>query len=280
MVLLGSSGLIGSALVKIISGSRPLRTVRWSEDPRVSEALAKSLDPKMPTDVILACGVTDPKLAAETIRYSNTEFPQRLMSNCLRLPLVRFISLGTVMENFPEACAANPYLKSKFDLGLWIQALAEKPEYLCRFRHLRLHTIYGGSRELVKPHMFLGQILGALEKNLEFKMSSGDQLREYHHVDDIAEAILGIADQDWNANESALVGVHSGNPVRLADLANAIFSAFGKSDLLKVGRLVRPPGENLQQTFERSARHVLPNAREPIAGVIQWLKEILDVRPR
>ena len=39
------------------------------------------------------------------------------------------------------------------------------------------------------PFMFAGQMLDALEKEKPFKMSGGAQLREYHHVEDIAASV-------------------------------------------------------------------------------------------
>ena len=53
--------------------------------------------------------------------------------------------------------------------------------------HLHLHTLYGGRPQ---AHMFLGQMIRALERGAEFAMSSGEQLREYHHVHDIAGAMV------------------------------------------------------------------------------------------
>jgi len=276
---LGSTGLIGSALRKRISDKVSLVTPRWSDDPALPESLAASLIAGGRVDIILACGITDPKAPESALRYSNEAFPQRLITACLALPHVRFVTLGTVMEHFPEACAANPYLKSKLDLGLWINSLSAQPEYAGRFRHVRLHTVYGGERRLVKPHMFLGQMLVALEHNSEFKMSSGDQLREYHHVEDIADCLLHLVEQNWDFSGTSFLGMHSGNPVRLADLAKAIFQAFGKESLLCLGCIARAPGENVRQTFQRSPPNVLVAARDPIVGVVQWLKEILETGP-
>ena len=118
--------------------------------------------------------------------------------------------------------------------------------------HLHLHTLYGGQPH---PHMFLGQMIGALERGAEFHMTSGEQLREYHHAHDIAGAML--AGRDW---ESAREPVHlsSGAPVRLADLARAVFAGSGH----RVAQVGAPPTAAVisrprVHTFRRSAA-VLP----------------------
>lgn len=279
ILLLGATGLIGSALRAQFDSQVRIHTPRWSADPEAPELLARNLSTAANCDVILACGVTDPKTPEAELRYSNFLFPQRLIHACLPHPGVRFITLGTVMENFPEACAANPYLKSKYDLGSWMQSLASQTGNAGRLLHVRLHTVYGGARQLVKPHMFLGQMLHALEQNREFRMSAGDQLREYHHVDDIAASLRHLLDQPWQTLDATCIGMHSGNPVRLADLATAVFEAFQKRKLLHIGSIPRAPGENVGQSFQRSPTAILVASREPISGVVEWLKAVLGTPP-
>lgn len=221
--------------------------------------------------MIFANGVTDPGLPQDEIFFSNVEFPQRVIEATLRQGDFRYLTLGTVLEHFPEACAHNPYLRSKLELGHWIAEAAARPGAAGRLLHLRLHTLYGGPP---KPHMFLGQIAKALEENSLFRMSHGDQLREYHHVDDIARALVAILGREWCFGP--LLEIHSGQPVRLVDLARGIFRAFGKEDLLRVGETPEALGENRDRVFPRSEAWLLPAFREPILGVIEFLRGVVS----
>ena len=67
--------------------------------------------------------------------------------------------------------------------------------------------------------MFLGQILSALKNDEAFKMTSGCQLREYHHFLDDAEAIRTIS----GLKITGVVNLSHGKPVSLKDIAQASF---------------------------------------------------------
>src|SRR5262249_52218512 len=140
----------------------------------------------------------------------------------------------------------------------------------CRFMHVRMHTIYGSAP---KAHMFLGQILTSLQNGTPFCMSSGEQLREYHHADDIAVAITGILARQWDFG--TIIELNSGNPVRLIDLARQVFRAFGREELLQVGALAGAEGENKARVFPASPAWLLPATRETGAGVIALLQQYL-----
>lgn len=219
--------------------------------------------------MVFALGDTNPATPPEELLKSNLLIVQRVVrafegegEPC------RYITFGSIQEHFPGICAANPYLRSKVALGDWMAARGAEG----RFLHIRLHTLYGG---VVKPHMFLGQILHSLRSGTPFSMSSGDQLREYHHVEDIGEAVARLMDDDWR---EGVVDLSAGTPLSLASLAKAIYVHFGKAELLRIGSIPRPEGENLHRIFPRSPESWMPFSRDAVAGVIGWLEEQLALR--
>ena len=113
---------------------------------------------------------------------------------------------------------------------------ANQPDQKRRILHCRLHTLYGGEP---KDHMFLGQIVNAIRSNSVFSMSSGEQLREYHHVDDIAESLATIVNSDWSL-WSPILEINSGQPLKLLDLAMAIFNAFKNRIYYKLANYFSP----------------------------------------
>jgi nucleoside-diphosphate-sugar epimerase len=284
IILFGSQGRLGSALYKrfIKTGRYRLYSIHWSD---LSIFVTKSIDifsaefGKLISDIetygkavfIFANGLTDPRLPGNEILFSNFEFPRRVIEATGNLPNTRYLTIGTIQELWPEACQTNPYLRSKFELSQFVAEIANRPDKKDRLLHCRLHTLYGGEP---KDHMFLGQIINAIRTNTIFAMSSGEQLREYHHVDDIAESIVNIVDLDWKSL-SPIIEINSGQPLKLVDLAMAIFTAYGKQNLLHVGKLDRPRGENISKVFTRSSYEVLPFSREPFQGVLNWISDIL-----
>ena len=174
------------------------------------------------------------------------------------------------MEHFEEMCEANPYLRTKRDLGRMMAAFDDP-----RALHVRLHTVYGGTP---KSHMFLGQIVDAIRESREFKMSHGQQLREFHHVEDVAAALIAILNHESGSQAllNTTMTLSSGEPVRLAELAQAIFEATGRKELLKVGAIHTPAGENTERVFPRTESHFMPRVRSAITGVTHWIRDVLD----
>ena len=94
------------------------------------------------------------------------------------------VTFGTIMEDLsPDA---NNYTSSKNQLTQFI-----KTSKIQNILSLKIHTLYGGDKP--NAYMFLGQMLNSINKNEDFKMSSGKQIREYHHVDDESKAIKLLA---------------------------------------------------------------------------------------
>jgi nucleoside-diphosphate-sugar epimerase len=125
--------------------------------------------------------------------------------------------------------------------------------------------------------MFLGQMLASLRNNEPFRMTSGQQLREYHHFDDDAHAIRQIA-------ESTAIGISDlshGKPTSLCAIAKAVFSATGKNHLLEIGSLPDPVSENYGKIFERSSGLEGVKFRDAILGTAEYMKRCcssLDIR--
>lgn len=279
VLLLGAGGQLGSALLQRFRRD-PRRfpevaCATWAElEPLLDdpESLKRLLLPQgagpRGWDVVFALGDTNPASPPEELMRSNLLVVQQAVraleaegGNC------RYLTFGSIQEHFPGICAANPYLHSKLALGSWMAARSGEG----RFLHIRLHTLYGG---VVKPYMFLGQILRSLRSGTSFSMSSGDQLREYHHVEDVGESVTRLMASGWG---EGVVDLSTGAPLSLASLATAIYAHFGKEALLRIGSLPRPEGENLHRIFPRSPEPWLPCSREAVAGVIGWLEAQLSM---
>ena len=286
IILFGSSGQIGRAVKRIALSDHRIKAkivpIFWSElaDNNILNSQKSLLDfilekssSQNSIDFIFANGIINPQEDPERIMFSNFEFPKKVIQATQHLLSTRYLTIGTIFENFEHTSTNNIYIRSKLELSRWMMNISKKPGSAKRLLHVRLHTLYG---DKPKPFMFLGQIVHSLKMQSDFCMTSGEQLREYHHVDDISSSFLNILCKEWNF--SPIVQVNSGEPVRLVDLANAIFEFYGKTDLLKIGALQSPNGENLDKSFPRSESWLLPYFRNPITGVTESLRKfcILD----
>lgn len=278
-ILFGASGLLGSGLLHLLrqKGESSVLPLAWNEVGPTAPAdwVAKRVLPFAQgadqVTVVFANGITNPRLPVGEIRASNVEFPFSVISALRERPQFRFLTIGTIFENFPQACAANAYLGSKLELGSRMSELSRGG--VDHFLHVRLHTVYGAR---MAPHMFLGQVARAIATRTPFAMSSGEQMREYHHVDDVSGAFGALLDRDWEkAAPGGIVQINSGEPVRLAELAREVFKDFGMEDLLQIGAIPGASADNKEKVFERSPEWLLARSRPAIPGVIAAIRESL-----
>lgn len=280
-VLVGNSGFLGRALeshfrqnrntqlsLSVVDHRRLLNEVLQSDndDLRIENLAAGDID----QDWIFAAGLVDPSLDPAELQRINVDAPMRLFKRLARDldgKRRRLITFGSVLENRRDVVALNPYLRSKARLlNCWEGRDSQSP---VSWIHIQLHTLYGG---VLPPHpfMFTGQMLSSLRARSCFRMSGGMQLREYHHVDDIAASILGLLQPP--IEQSALIELSSGDGLRLRDLAHAVFDHFKAADLLRVGALPAADAE----VFE-SAQHPSPHLlayRDPIRNIVAWFEDL------
>ncbi len=265
VILFGASGQLGRALASALSAeNRPFTPV--ARAPGWEDRIVSVVAAGKPVDVVFAGGLTDPRLPYEELRGANVLLPRAVAG--LVGPVARYLTFGTVLELLEGADRVNPYVRSKAELAALIARFPPGSAL-----HLRLHTLYGAK---ASPHMFLGQMVAALSREREFKMSEGSQLREYHHVDDVAQSILRLLAHEWTGLGASLE-LSTGRPVRLADLARGVFEMLGSENQLQIGALPRAEVENLERVFPASPEWLLGNPRESVSGVIESLSRQLAI---
>lgn len=272
--VIGSQGQVGTSLAKAIHDLAPefaeksFFSVAFQNSPDFPQQVRDQIGSHQACDLILATGLTNPALSPAALDAANYLQVQELVTLCNH-PQRRFVTLGSIFEIFPEVCAQNPYLQSKLKLSQWVQAQSQN----LNLRHLRLHTLYGGDRTHLKEHMFLGQIAKSLTSGSDFKMSSGEQLREYHHVDDIARGILSGLTTLWQGSQ--ICEINSGKPLKLKDIATELFKTYGRLESLHLGAISSAQGENMTKVFQSNSDYARFQFREALHGIKDWFHQIL-----
>jgi nucleoside-diphosphate-sugar epimerase len=239
---------------------------RWIEDGEGSlRGYLESLR-ELPEVVHLFAGVTDPRASRDEIWAVNVELPLAVLSVATEFGLT-INTYGTVLEDLGPS--ENSYIESKRVLASEVvKARAAGVDAT----HVRFHTVYGASTP--QSHMFLGQMLTALVSGDDFHMSSGRQFREYHHVDDVVQAI-GVVTSD---RSSASVTISHGDPIQLAILAHSIFASFDRLDSLKIGALADLVSDVTTPLAGRTPELVDLEFRDTIPAVVAYMHDAVSIR--
>jgi nucleoside-diphosphate-sugar epimerase len=148
-----------------------------------------------------------------------------------------FIGAGTCAEyemkseKLSESDNTNPetlYAASKLSFQMLGERIAEQSNI--RFSWGRIFYLYGSyedSRRLVPA------AIQKLQKSEIFSSSPGEQVRDYLHVSDVANAFSALV----NCQATGIYNICSAIPVSIKTLLDTIGSLMGKSELLAHGTL-------------------------------------------
>ncbi len=268
--ILGSRGRLGKALAALHEPSEVVCVdreiyARWAAPGTGAEIRAYFASCLHSASVIYICsGLLDPRLSAEELLAVNYQLPRNIIEGVVGLG-ARVITFGTAMEH---ALTNNSYVQSKLKLSEFVEQVnAVQP----LATHVRVHTQYGVGEP--SAFMFLGQVLAALRAEVPFNMTSGRQLREYHHVHDDARAIQFLVRE----GAIGVVELSHGKPVTLRSLAEGIFDSFGRLDLLRVGAIPEPGHENFDKVFFVPESLKGASFRDANLAVVEYIKSRMGV---
>lgn len=271
--VIGSRGRLGQALGSLypqrdtVSLKRDIYQDWWKQGSAAE--VARFFEPYAGSDatIFITAGLLDPKLPADDHTKVNYLLPKNIIAGTSKLG-VRVVTFGTIMEKVINN--KNCYIQSKAALGEYVEARETDSQVM----HVRVHTLFGGGEP--SRFMFLGQIYHALLNRTTFDMSPGNQLREYHHLDDEVHAIRALAE----SKITGVVDLSHGKPVSLKDIALHIFNSFDAGHLLRIGALPAPPEENCSETFARHPLLQQIHFRDTLPAIVAYLQELSPYKPR
>ena len=265
MLVTGAAGFIGSHVARLLVSEghhvtailRPA-TDRWrlrgiedrlsilEGDLRALDALAPSIRAARPDICIhLAWQQLYGKASAEA-NISSLAAGLELMRLTSAAGCDRFVTAGTCFEYdlghdpLAEATPLRPRdlygacKKALFDVGREFSAPAG-----VNIVAARVFYTYG-------PYQDAGRLVPSIALSLlrgeTARLTPGQQIRDYMHVEDIASAIWAVA----LSGRSGAVNIASGQPVTIAELAQHIGALLGRPDLIQLGALAYPPNEPMR----------------------------------
>ena len=271
-LILGESGNLSKAIQKNLINSETMVLTRadiasWIEKDGVNAIMNFTANlPELPKGIFNAAGIIDPSKSLPDLYKVNFQLPRNLLeaTNNQEIPLYTF---GSIMERDQTCRVSNNYLISKRKFKSYVDDLdkAKKSFHL----HFLVHTWYGV--EKLPKHMFLGQIVQSLIERKNFTMSSGTQMREYHHIEDDIKVVLDLV----RRKQYGVKEINHGMPIELRDLATAIFSYFDCMHLLSIDPSIDQDDESRTSFYQGAFINSSHQFREQKTGVINYIEELI-----
>ena len=138
-------------------------------------------------------------------------------------------------ERLTPSRATSVYGRCKAAAHDKIASLAESSRF--HFAWARIFFLYGPDED---PRRFVSFVAHKLMRGEEARLTHGEQVRDYSHVDDVAGALVYLLEHDF----TGILNIGSGQAVTLGSLARKVATLLGADeDLLKFGWLEPRPNE-------------------------------------
>jgi nucleoside-diphosphate-sugar epimerase len=95
---------------------------------------------------------------------------------------------------------------------------------------MRLFNFYADD---MPENLFYSQLVNTLRRNEEFKMTAGEQIRDFLTVEQVLDYIIKLTETDKSNFE--IVNICSGIGIKLKEFATRLAKELGKENLLKIG---------------------------------------------
>lgn len=264
VLLTGASGFIGASLTRLLVSegcrvhalARPgsnLERIQDLSGGALSIELGDVLTPDQMTQVVAR---VQPELCFHLAWYAE---PGVYQTSPLNIPYVaasldlasqlaaagcrRLVVAGTCAEYdadngyLAESSPTRPatlYAASKVALHTLLARLAERIGLEVTWP--RIFYVYGPGED---ARRFIPAVINAVLAGEPTRLTPGEQVRDYLHVDDVASALWALA----RSSLTGAVNVGSGNPVTNRDIALRIGDILQRPELVKFGDLAYRPGD-------------------------------------
>lgn len=141
---------------------------------------------------------------------------------------------GILSESNTPTRPTTTYGRTKLELYEWGNALGYANGV--SVAHARLFWMYGPREH---PVRLVPSVVNTLLRGEPALCSEGNQVRDFLHVDDIADALVRLVMSELHG----AVNIASGLPIQVRDLVTCIGAETGRADLVRFGARPTPPDE-------------------------------------
>ena len=143
-------------------------------------------------------------------------------------------SYGYCSESLTPCAPSTFYGICKNALRIALEGYAERHGLSSSWA--RLFFLYGPHEH---PARLVPSVIRSLLRGEPARCSHGLQIRDYLHVEDAADALVGLLDSEVRGP----VNIASGRPVMLKDIVHSIARRLGGEDLLELGAVPTRPND-------------------------------------
>lgn len=141
---------------------------------------------------------------------------------------------GYCREQVTPLLPRTLYGACKHSLQLMLTTFAAQTELSAAWG--RIFFLYGPKEQ---PNRLVASVVRSVLQGQPARSSHGEQVRDFLHVEDVAEAFVALL----GSAVSGPVNVASGRPVAIKDMVYAIADSVGKRDLVRLGEVPVPASD-------------------------------------
>jgi nucleoside-diphosphate-sugar epimerase len=263
VLITGAAGFIGSAVARhcVAEGHEVLALVRPASDlwrledlrDRVRFVVGDLLTGPLPIEapavdlcIHLAWNVTPGEYLQAPHHFEYQHATLHLARQLVAAGCSRLVAVGTCFEYDSRAglLSETTPLAPRSAYAAGKLATFEALQPFCRREGLqlawaRLFYQYGPAED---PRRIVPYVIRSLLQGQRAELTTGDQIRDFLHVADVAAALCAVAETDLVGT----VNIGSGQGITIADLSQRIAQLVHRPDLVALGARPIPEGEPMR----------------------------------
>jgi nucleoside-diphosphate-sugar epimerase len=195
----------------------------------------------------------------------------------------RFVGAGTCIEydtshgtlRVDSTPIAPQTLYGVCKVALWGMLRELETRLGMEMTWLRFFFLYGPTEA---PGRLVSDVLGKLSRREKVQTTRGEQVRDFLHVVDVAQAVALVA----KSSHRGPINIGSGVAVRVCDVVTAMEEASGARGLVELGAMPSRPGDPpyiCAETTPLRALGFIPrfDLRSGLIDTVRWMKEVESV---
>ncbi len=202
-----------------------------------------------------------------------------LLENLAKAGCTHVVGIGTCFEYemqsrpLKEDSPTKPFtLYAAAKLAFYLVAAQRAAQLGMGLAWARLFYLYGPYED---DRRLVPAVIKALSAGRDFPGTSGEQVRDYLHVEDVASGLCALSRHELGG----VFNVCSGRPVAIAELMRTVGELLGRPELIRLGALphrdwdpayVCGDNQRLRTEAHWSPRYAL---RDGLAQMIEWWKK-------
>lgn len=295
ILVTGATGFIGNHLVKfLLAHGADVHALVRSENSKIRFVTQHVCDLKNDEQVKKSVAISRPQIVFHLAAYKQRDSKMTSIKEAIDTNVIGSLNLFEALSNMDHHLEKVVVVGTAEEYGNnktpYIEGLREAPITAYSYSKLcvtnlceMLYKSYNFPVVLVRPSvaygpgqesdMFLPALIQSVIMNKPFKMTTGEQKRDFIYIEDLVRALIAVGNSSDCIGE--MINIGSGIGYKIRDIALKVERLLHKQGIIQLGALEYRNNEIMDYAVDINKSHMLLNW-QPEYSIEEGLKKTIE----